>query len=154
MIMRLDLAAYVAVAAIVLIAEAGSAKADAVSMDQIAPRHIAAELMQLSPEGALLAQPGPAMQTGPSVLSVVLQQNLFSGRALVEQTGEGDRSLVVQDNALGGLYAEVHQTAPGAVSDIFQSGSMNSAFVFQTVSAGAYSSISQSGSNNIAIVNQ
>ncbi len=75
---------------------------------------------------------------------------------LVEQTGLGDFSLIVQSVSPGssGLYAEVHQSAPDVQSVILQSGGMNSAVVYQTISSGSFSSIVQSGFGNTAFVSQ
>ncbi|MDO8911432.1 MAG: hypothetical protein Q8N10_00170 [Phenylobacterium sp.] len=89
-------------------------------------------------------------------VSVLLHAGLADSHALVEQTGLGQQSVVIQESGLdaGGLYAQVLQSAAAARSLIVQSGSMNQAFVYQTVGAGSVSSIVQSGTGNTAIVRQ
>lgn len=74
----------------------------------------------------------------------------------LEPSGRGGRSLIMQDGGLdgGSLFAEVVQSAPDAQSVILQSGSFNTALVYQTVNAGSVSTIVQSGNGNTAIVRQ
>lgn len=139
MIRRFEIAAAVAVALMM----AGPASAAIALVDQIPmPASPGVDLVEIADIDAT---------------SVLVQTGFEDGaQALVEQTGLGAESLIVQDSGLdgGGLYALVFQSAPGAQSTIMQSGSMNQAFVYQTVNAGSVSTIVQSGTGNIAIVRQ
>lgn len=89
-------------------------------------------------------------------VSVLLHAGLADSHALVEQTGLGQQSVIIQERGLdaGGLYAQVLQSAPNAKSLIMHSGAMNQAFVLQTVNPGSVSTIIQWGSGNTGFVRQ
>lgn len=89
-------------------------------------------------------------------VSVLVQADLSASQVLGKQSGLDQQSVIIQERGLdaGGLYAQVLQTATGARSLIVQSGSLNQAFVYQTVGAGSVSTIVQSGSGNTAFVRQ
>ena len=124
----------------VLLAAAGPACAAVVSIDQVTSAQ-RRDLLGVADVGNV---------------SVLLHAGLADSHALVEQTGLGQQSVIIQERKLdaGGLYAQVLQSAAGARSLIVQSGAMNQAFVLQTVGAGSVSTIVQSGSGNIAFVRQ
>ena len=138
------------------LAATSPAFAGTVTIDQIAPAQTSAWIAQASGSGqdaADAVQPDTAAPLEgfdrtdtPTVLDTdlrtVQQDDTLGARALVEQKGPGETSLIVQSSLDGGrLFAEVHQSAPDAYSEIFQSGALNTAVVFQTISAGAFSSI-------------
>ncbi len=118
----------------VLLAAGYQASAAIVSIDQVTtvPRE---DLLDVADVGSV---------------SVLVQADLSDPQAM------GQQSVIIQERGLdaGGLYAQVLQTATGARSLIVQSGSMNQAFVLQTVNPGSVSTIIQSGSGNTAFVRQ
>ncbi|WP_304828908.1 hypothetical protein [Phenylobacterium sp.] len=124
----------------VLLAAGHQASAAIVSIDQVTtvPRE---DLLDVADVGSV---------------SVLVQADLSASQALGKQSGLDQQSVIIRERGLdaGGLYAQVLQTATGARSLIVQSGSMNQAFVYQTVGAGSVSTIVQSGSGNTAFVRQ
>lgn len=124
----------------VLLAAGHQASAAIVSIDQVTtvPRE---DLLDVADVGSV---------------SVLVQADLSAPQALGKQSGLDQQSVIIRERGLdaGGLYAQVLQTATGARSLIVQSGSMNQAFVYQTVGAGSVSTIVQSGTGNTAIVRQ
>ncbi|WP_305761882.1 hypothetical protein [Phenylobacterium sp.] len=124
----------------VLLAAGHQASAAIVSIDQVTtvPRE---DLLDVADVGSV---------------SVLVQADLSASQALGKQSGLDQQSVIIRERGLdaGGLYAQVLQTATGAKSLIVQSGSMNQAFVYQTVGAGSVSTIVQSGSGNTAFVRQ
>ena len=89
-------------------------------------------------------------------VSVPVPADMSASPSLEKQSGLDPQSMIIQHSGLdgGGLYAQVLQSAAGARSLIVQSGSMNQAFVFQTVGTGSVSTIVQSGIGNTAFVRQ
>ncbi len=138
---RMGRAAWPALAAASLIAAAAPALAGVASMDQVSSAGSAA--------AAAVSQVG-------WLQAAAVSHGAASAGSTLDQAWPSDVALTVQDGGLdgNGLYAEVHQSAPDARSDIFQTGAMNSAVVYQTLSAGAVSSIVQSGFGNTAVVSQ
>lgn len=124
----------------VLLAAGHQASAAIVSIDQVTtvPRE---DLLDVADVGSV---------------SALVQADLSAPQALGKQSGLDQQSVIIRERGLdaGGLYAQVLQTATGARSLIVQSGSMNQAFVYQTVGAGSVSTIVQSGTGNTAIVRQ
>ena len=124
----------------VLLAAGHQASAAIVSIDQVTtvPRE---DLLDVADVGSV---------------SALVQADLSAPQALGKQSGLDQQSVIIREKGLdaGGLYAQVLQTATGARSLIVQSGSMNQAFVYQTVGAGSVSTIVQSGTGNTAIVRQ
>lgn len=137
MMRRLEIAGVLTA---VLLAAGHQASAAIVSIDQVTtvPRE---DLLDVADVGSV---------------SVLVQADLSASQALGKQSGLDQQSVIVRERGLdaGGLYAQVLQTATGARSLIVQSGSMNQAFVYQTVGAGSVSTIVQSGSGNTAFVRQ
>lgn len=137
MMRRLEIAGVLTA---VLLAAGHQASAAIVSIDQVTtvPRE---DLLDVADVGSV---------------SVLVQADLSASQALGKQSGLDQQSVIIRERGLdaGGLYAQVLQTATGAKSLIVQSGSMNQAFVYQTVGAGSVSTIVQSGSGNTAFVRQ
>lgn len=137
MMRRLEIAGVLTA---VLLAAGHQASAAIVSIDQVTtvPRE---DLLDVADVGSV---------------SVLVQADLSASQALGKQSGLDQQSVIIRERGLdaGGLYAQVLQTATGARSLIVQSGSMNQAFVYQTVGAGSVSTIVQSGSGNTAFVRQ
>lgn len=137
MMRRLEIAGVLTA---VLLAAGHQASAAIVSIDQVTtvPRE---DLLDVADVGSV---------------SVLVQADLSASQALGKQSGLDQQSVIIRERGLdaGGLYAQVLQTATGARSLIVQSGSMNQAFVYQTVGAGSVSTIVQSGTGNTAFVRQ
>lgn len=137
MMRRLEIAGVLTA---VLLAAGHQASAAIVSIDQVTtvPRE---DLLDVADVGSV---------------SVLVQADLSASQALGKQSGLDQQSVIIRERGLdaGGLYAQVLQTATGARSLIVQSGSMNQAFVYQTVGAGSVSTIVQSGTGNTALVRQ
>ncbi|WP_340643809.1 hypothetical protein [Phenylobacterium sp.] len=134
-----------AVALMAAVTIASPASAGIAMIDQVGAGNVSDASMSQAASGAWTAMTS-------DLASEVQALTALEAGAASAPVDRGARSLIEQDGI--GLYAEVRQTVPDVQSIILQSGSGNTAQVYQTVNASSVSTIIQSGSGNLAIVRQ